>query len=845
MRTSDRVKYRWEIIVLAVALSLVQVSPVRGGEDNTVSVGDTATFWSWSGSYFSSGYFRTEAVCRAVGEKCYIFVENDRWDLGDVDSSDVATILDAFENSTVAVDSSASGVLGSRAGIYDKVTSVFGQPPDFDSDPRIYILVMDVRARGWSGWQWWGKSFLGPLAEYGYFDPVNEYSARVDTVSNEHELLYLDCLPTDPTSPTALASLAHSLQRMIHWYNDPNEERWLAEGCSMLAQFLCGYGVATGYFPPMDPFVGYSGFPGPWSETQYKWEPNEVQNSMLMHFYFERYGLEFIRALAADNRYQGVEAINVSLEEQGYSKTFSQIFEDFALTWYFLSLGLAADTTFWEGRYSLKYLSPQDVKGTVINSFFYWCLPGFLCPPFRYTWTSSWSASFIAMTATFSGDIDSILVFNGEDGSEYSLVVIKAANDWLEPLDPRAQVEFIPLDSENRGYCDVSGYKTEYKTIYMAIVTRWLAGEGALYISDDVTPPDSLEVAIFHGPIDDRSLDIYVFSSEELISGRRNIPLIELTQGALTDTVMVRLFRPSSSDWQPNLPHIYHGDWWLSGDGVVEVKVAGQDVSGNHAPEYRTSFTVEFIPAKTGGRVASCDGRLILDVPAGSFAKDTWVTIFSLDSGEVDDLSYPEESFSYTVPDPEGRRSVGKVYRIGPTGAVLEKPAVLIIGYNEIDEGEESELAVYWRDDSGWKYVGGEVNSRENSISVLVDKLGEYQIQIGPHDEAQAKIPSTYQLGQNYPNPFNTTTIIRYTLAGRERRAKSGEPLMSVHTTLKIYNILGQEVRTLVNEPKEPGYYTVQWDGKDRYGDDVASGVYFYRLTAAEFGQTRKMVVLR
>jgi len=62
---------------------------------------------------------------------------------------------------------------------------------------------------------------------------------------------------------------------------------------------------------------------------------------------------------------------------------------------------------------------------------------------------------------------------------------------------------------------------------------------------------------------------------------------------------------------------------------------------------------------------------------------------------------------------------------------------------------------------------------------------------------------------------------------------------------LKIYNVLGEEVRTLVDEMKEPGHYSVTWDGRDNLGNHVASGVYFYRLEVGEFVATRKMALVR
>ncbi|MFQ6092452.1 MAG: FlgD immunoglobulin-like domain containing protein, partial [bacterium] len=97
-------------------------------------------------------------------------------------------------------------------------------------------------------------------------------------------------------------------------------------------------------------------------------------------------------------------------------------------------------------------------------------------------------------------------------------------------------------------------------------------------------------------------------------------------------------------------------------------------------------------------------------------------------------------------------------------------------------------------------------------------------------------LPETWGLEQNYPNPFNPTTSIQYSVVSDQSPP---------HITLKIYNILGQEVRTLVDETTEAGYYTVTWDGRDDRGLDVTSGVYFYHLKAGQFSQIKKMLLLR
>lgn len=92
--------------------------------------------------------------------------------------------------------------------------------------------------------------------------------------------------------------------------------------------------------------------------------------------------------------------------------------------------------------------------------------------------------------------------------------------------------------------------------------------------------------------------------------------------------------------------------------------------------------------------------------------------------------------------------------------------------------------------------------------------------------------PIDFVLNQNYPNPFNPTTTIEYVIAG-DKGAKQS-------VLLKIYDVLGNEVATLVNEEKSPGKYKIQYDAVD-----LPSGVYFYQLTTEEFIQTKKMLLIK
>jgi hypothetical protein len=103
-------------------------------------------------------------------------------------------------------------------------------------------------------------------------------------------------------------------------------------------------------------------------------------------------------------------------------------------------------------------------------------------------------------------------------------------------------------------------------------------------------------------------------------------------------------------------------------------------------------------------------------------------------------------------------------------------------------------------------------------------------------DAADEKQPEGFSLSANYPNPFNPVTSIQYTVHRKQ---------IPLRTTLKIYNVRGQLVRILVDEPEQAGTYEVTWDGRDQNGDEVASGVYLYRLQAGDFNQSKKMVLMK
>jgi len=165
------------------------------------------------------------------------------------------------------------------------------------------------------------------------------------------------------------------------------------------------------------------------------------------------------------------------------------------------------------------------------------------------------------------------------------------------------------------------------------------------------------------------------------------------------------------------------------------------------------------------------------------------------------------------------------------------------------DEDSRFPQAAFWQDaDTGYLYVAwGEGDSAPFAVMVRrfevpsVPGWGERTTAGVEEGFPRIPLPRVFALSQNYPNPCREFTIINYQLS------------KPVRATLKVYDISGRLIRTLVDEEQKPGFYTATWNGRDSSGRQVASGVYFYRLTArqanggeaCDFTATRRMVLVR
>ncbi len=181
----------------------------------------------------------------------------------------------------------------------------------------------------------------------------------------------------------------------------------------------------------------------------------------------------------------------------------------------------------------------------------------------------------------------------------------------------------------------------------------------------------------------------------------------------------------------------------------------------------------------------------------------------------------------------------GRWVRLGPNGEVYE-----IVGEHLPGAGTETILINYQSladditDKDLWRppcMIFYQVLPVDSDGPVRLSDAFEVEPTLGvrPLPGEWFTLPQAKLAARVYPNPFNPSTTISYNLPG------------DAFVSIVIYDVTGQEVRRLVGETKAAGRYKVRWDGKDQFGRDVSSGVYFARIEAGPFSTSQKMLLLK
>jgi len=215
-----------------------------------------------------------------------------------------------------------------------------------------------------------------------------------------------------------------------------------------------------------------------------------------------------------------------------------------------------------------------------------------------------------------------------------------------------------------------------------------------------------------------------------------------------------------------------------------------------------------------GGEMRGClAGDLDRDnKPDIYFAGNNFGSIMDMeyDGGDVTD----GDNYSYYVTAIDANDAVD--------GGHFARAANIALGDMDNDGHREVVAIVPWTGGNPVANLKGLYVFEFESTTLGVEGVGE-----------SFEVPMTYSLRQNYPNPFNPVTHISYDI------------IEATNVTIQIYDLLGHNVKTLVNERKDVGFYTTIWNGLDHNGSKVASGVYIYRLETERFTATKKMLLLK
>ncbi|MGE5315400.1 MAG: T9SS type A sorting domain-containing protein [Acidobacteriota bacterium] len=252
--------------------------------------------------------YTVSSVCRAVGEHCYIFVEDAVWGTR-VHQADVDSVREAFEHRTPA---------DAMKGIYATDAEAFGTPPDVDRDPRIILLLLDIKD-GYSG--------TGGYVS-GYFNPWNEMD---QPGSNIAEIIFLDVNPLDLTTAggrrICLSTTVHEFQHMIHWKYDASENPFINEGCSLIAEVHAGYPMY-----PQDGFLHETNhYLLDWRFGDGKMVLNDYSRAARFAMYLrDRFGMSFFKKLVASDLTAEAGIVH-AMAVSGCSESFADLVQDFAL----------------------------------------------------------------------------------------------------------------------------------------------------------------------------------------------------------------------------------------------------------------------------------------------------------------------------------------------------------------------------------------------------------------------------------------------------------------------------------------------------------------------------------
>lgn len=792
------------------------------------------------------------------------------------DSALIAAVLEAWDEQTPGLDTShyfyngiasALGINpgGDTLGIFDEVTTLFGDVSDVDENGKVTVFLLDIR-------DYWDDADgaldgLGDLTFDGFFLEQNLYSVEP---TMRKDLLYIDVKRQSQVEVEM--ALAKTLTRHILYNGDLDEKTWVTQGFGLLSEILTGY---------VDQSVGFKGFEKlnyPCQNSLLAWQSSNPYldqqfSELLLLFLAEKHqsgddgGLGIVLDVAQNTSQQGTDAFTTALSNYGSSETFSDLFFD---------LSIAATIENWKlssmpdhPDYSFEYHEIGSVTG---YNTIYWGKNNQDDPPYESI-LPQWSSRIFNGRSSWSDAMEKfrLVKFNGVNANHFRVAFI--LNDGSKPdtssiiielsLDSDAEAIYSLLDTlKANSFFDDGNAKT-YHVLYISDLGDG-SGVTQMVMSQDVVSPDAfggIKMGVVQNPLQETLLDLYVTSYEGLCTDVGNDAFVDdggvVQVSSAEDTAIIAMEKllEDESTGENIVPYLftyadttfydtldassyfmYHAEYTIPADGDYNIVVSGQDVSGNDATSDVVSVTVASIGSEAR-MIAHSSGNFSINFSEESVQGSHTVVIAPAAESDVSaglnrsvisaDAGFVGREFDSTP--------LTLAYKVSPGQMLLNNPATVRFSFDvsAVPPEDRPYVGVFRYTDGRWRALPTHINP-EGFMEAKTDRLGSFQVQRGSAAVEQSVLPREYALHQNYPNPFNPATTIRYDLP------KDG------NVSIYLYNVLGQVVSVLLEDSYRPaGYHSLEWNGTNSMGKQVASGLYFYSIRAGSFTATKQMMLVR
>ena len=838
----DSVRISPELIAQAGAFT--NISALSSVAD-TLNSAVGRTFYLRSFEAFAPPPSLRFGALKLIGNDCDIYVDDEMWATGKVSAANLAEIQTAFESSSP---------IDPQRGIKAIVDDYYGGILDVDNNGKVIIFLADIL----------DEYGLGRNdTQSGFFE--NGFVTLTDTsdsqYSNHSDLIYLDVdpqivgvAPYSEWNESMFNALTYQYSLLSAMTQKADQERWINYGVALKLQ---------------EQTVGNTKFFGDGVNTKATAnnELTYIAQSLLksrsdlfnVYNYFtyltEKFpgasdSLEIIKRIAQSD-VVGVAAIDSVLQDMGYSSSAAQSFQNYAVACFLdLKQASATDTLKYGGIYNFNALALDGAPGGKNAGNLAWDAASGRGAPYPKSEVQPWSFNFYVARSYFidiegnfnivSPDLNAsdTLVFDAYDGIQFKVSKILLHSGFLDPmtqdfevvdfeLDPLTSRGLLPLTTDPLFSFRSTVPDTANGVQLLALVvskTDYAAPPPTFdfIVTNITTKPEFGDFYAIQNPDAGNFLDLFVVTERPVFSLTGEEGAVVQVNGPV-DTTTVDLTLLNSFE---SVVSVYSGKYTLTTTGAYSLVFSGSDQNGVALDPVTRNISIGLARPAWPMTMNLPDDLGKLSIPAQAVTQSRYIVAGSLrGQGSQAFLGLPDL--------PEGIQAVSDIICVGQNDFQLNREADLTLSIGAEYADLSSELGVYILHEDQWRYIGGAVNSAESSIAVTTGQLGRFVIARGEHPEEELFIPKVFTLEQNYPNPFNPTTTISFSLPR--------DGMVSV----KVFNMLGQEIATLADGYYQAGRYQVNWDALNGSQNRVASGVYFYAVESSDVRLVKKMVLLK